>query len=131
LTESAAPSAVISATPPAAASAPAVPAPAKAGSVAASPRGGATTALASPSKSKKAASGVPAEAKSTVQSTLRKFQKESHTTKLSSRQKAAVDRVLADWNFERSDRSLSKALVKALSKATPARPGISLLIRST
>jgi fibronectin type 3 domain-containing protein len=125
LTESAAPSAVISATPPGAASAST--APRATGSAASSPRGGSSTTLESPSKSKNRTAGVPEEAKSAVQSTLRKFQKETHATKLSSRQRAAVDRVLADWNFERSERSLSNALVKALSKAAPSRPGISLL----
>jgi fibronectin type 3 domain-containing protein len=118
LTESAGPSAVISAAPPAAASAPAS-APASSGG---------STAQQSPSKPK---NGIvlPEEAKSTVQSTLRKYQKETHTTKLSSRQRAAVDSVLADWNFERNDRALSRALMKALSKVKTSAPGILLQVR--
>jgi Fibronectin type III domain len=113
LTESAAPSSVISTAPPASAA------------------GSAPSGVASSSKSSNGKTAnlfsVPSDSKSVVKKTVRKFQEETHTDKLSKRQRAAVESVLANWNFDRSDRALSKALLKSLSHVKSNQAGISLL----
>ncbi|MCC7083683.1 MAG: hypothetical protein IT427_01605 [Pirellulales bacterium] len=110
LTESASPSSVISAAPPAGA--------AESGA----------SGVASSSQSGRGGTALvpPDDANSVVKSVIRKFEHRLRLTKLSSQQKAAVEHVLLHWNFDRSDRALSKSLLKALHRAEADRLGISL-----
>jgi fibronectin type 3 domain-containing protein len=109
LTESAAASSVISAAPPAAASAAAV----------------ASTSSNKSQSSSSSRSGMmlaslssltSAEKKS-VAKAIDKLEFNSRSSTFSSRQRAALDQVISSWDFDRRDRDLSRALLKAVARA--------------